>query len=208
MKPQANQRTVYAFPEGRYTDLVRRGRGKEHPPINAEELAEAIFSRLLRAIQQDCWALYLDLGGVEYMSLRYAKWLVRRVIKQATTDDEHSRVRIILINTNELVREEIEGALNLTNFVTFIEDVPGEPSILGDVDDMFRLSFETVRRTGPMNAQELAQSLQIPRPTAANYLERLRLLGLVSRREYRGRRGRGYRYGFMPVGLSGTQQAQ
>lgn len=189
----------YPFPDGVYvyTQEAPAEHPDQAPPIIATDLAQTIYEYLSAAAKSGRWALYLNLRGVKYMSSRYAKWLVRKILKDASNDEECQHVRIILAGASEVVLEQIEESLAIAKYVTFVvERTSDEPRILGELDEVFRASFEAIRKNGPMNALELSQILRIKRPTAANYLEKLCNLGLISKMKYRGRKGTAYRYHF------------
>ncbi len=197
----------YSFPVGAYLDTRIPSEQPGRPsPIAAIDLAQAIYGCLSVAAKNGHWALHLDVSGVDYMSSRYATWLVRKILKATSHDEEYQHIRIVVTGASELVLEQIEDSLVLAKRVAFAAArISDQPRILGELDEVLRASFEAIRNNGPMNALELSEILRVPRPTAANYVERLCRFGLISKVKYRGRKGAAYRYYFRLPVAAGSQ---
>lgn len=136
--------------------------------------------------------LYMDLRGVEFLDYSFADAAFGAVISRASHGDYGDRHVVILDGERDLL-ENIEMSLGARDQNAFrVEEVGGEPHLVGGLEGHLLETLEAVRAMGPITTADLAKRLGVNHTACNNRASNLHERGLISRRKETG--GRRYVY--------------
>lgn len=147
----------------------------------AKTVREAVIERLERATEFSI--LPLDFNDVAFLDFSSADELIAKVIARTSIGDLKDRY-IVLMNANEVVKENIQAALELQQMAcVHIPSDHKEEELLGKVSAELRETYFMARRTGRISARDVVNAGCKSISAASNRLSKLFQLGLLARGE-------------------------
>jgi len=161
-------------------------------------VAKSIYNRVMNDLQE----IYQDdvinciFDGIEMCDVSFADEFIINLYK-VILGINNSLLRIM--NINEYVLENIEGALALRNKkdhvkLCLLSFTNGEYSIIGEVEKNLSETFLLITITNQITAREVAQKFDIEINSASNRLKKLFNLRLLQRMESIDETGRQHIY--------------
>lgn len=165
--------------------MVTRGTGR----AVRESLAEAL-EELPKG-----GTLYVDTRGVELMDYSFADEALG-VLVSRVAGGEYGEKRLVLVEEDRDLLENIEASLRQRSLAMIrVEEVGGEPSIVGTVPDHLVETLVAIREAGSITNADLAKNLGLNHTACNNRATRLAKLGLIHRKvETAAPGGRQYTY--------------
>jgi len=161
------------------------------------ELARKKINDELELIPDGC-NLKLDFNGIKSVDVSFADEGIVKLQKEVISK-KYSNRRIMLINIQKSVEENIEGAI-FRREEKYGERIPilikrnNKVEILGKIEKSLKEIFERIIELGALSARELVEELDIEINNASNKLKKLYDYGLVYRDEIINEEGRQHIY--------------
>lgn len=139
--------------------------------------------------------LYVDTRGVELMDYSFADEAIG-VLVSRVAGGEYGDRRLVLVEEDRDMLENIEASLRQRSLAMIrVDEVGGEPGIVGTVPDHLVDTLEEIRTAGSITNADLAKKLGVNHTACNNRATRLAKLGLIHRKvETAAPGGRQYTY--------------
>jgi Winged helix-turn-helix DNA-binding len=125
--------------------------------------------------------LYVDTRGVELMDYSFADEALGILASRAASgeyDDRH----LVLVEEDRDLLENVEASLRQRSLAIIrVEEVGGEPSIVGEVPDHLVATLQAIYDAGSITNAALAAKLGLNHTACNNRATRLAKLGLIHR---------------------------
>jgi hypothetical protein len=144
----------------------------------ARLLRESVFKRL-EEIPHGA-SLPLSLGAIQFLDFSAADELITKMVKRVSTGDLSSK-HLFLVDLNDLVRENVQAALEIQQLACVHRRDRQTPEVLGKVSPELVETYELALRHGRITARDLVGSSCKTISAASNRLSRLTELGLIAR---------------------------
>lgn len=139
--------------------------------------------------------LYVDTRGVELMDYSFADEALG-VLVSRVAGGEYGERHLVLVEEDRDLLENIEASLRQRSLAMIrVDEIGGEPGIVGTVPDHLVDTLETIREAGSITNADLAKRLGLNHTACNNRATRLAKLGLIHRKvETAAPGGRQYTY--------------
>ncbi len=126
--------------------------------------------------------LYVDTRGVELMDYSFADEALGILVSRVASG-EYGERRVALVEEDRELLENVEASLRQRGLAMIrVDEVGGEPSIVGDVPEHLVETLRAIHAAGPISNADLAAKLGLNHTAMNNRATRLLKLGLIHRR--------------------------
>jgi hypothetical protein len=139
--------------------------------------------------------LYVDTRGVDLMDYSFADEALG-VLVSRVAGGEYGDRHLVLVEEDRDMLENVEASLRQRSLAMIrVDDIGGEPSIVGTVPDHLLDTLRAIRDAGSITNADLAKKLGLNHTACNNRATKLAKLGLIHRRvETAAPGGRQYTY--------------
>jgi len=128
--------------------------------------------------------LYVDTRGVELMDYSFADEALG-ILASRVAAGEYGERKVALVEEDRELLENVEASLRQRGLAMIrVNEVGGEPSIVGDVPEHLMETLQAIHAAGPISNADLAAKLGLNHTAMNNRATRLLKLGLIHRRRH------------------------
>jgi hypothetical protein len=136
--------------------------------------------------------LYVDTRGLEFVDYSFADEALGILVSRVASGEYGDR-HVVLVEEERDLLENVEASLRQRDLAMIrVEEIGGEPAIVGSLEDHLLDTLNAVRQSGPITTADLANRLGVNHTACNNRATNLVERGLIARRKETG--GRRYVY--------------
>lgn len=175
---------------------------KEYSMFIGREAGAKVLSSCLEHLSKasHASAVPISFKNIKFLDFSAADEFIRKLVSRII-GKEYKDIFIYLTDVSNIVRENIEAALRLTQQVALLWNTPQPPELIGILNTQLKDTWNLVNQKKKLTARELADTMSLAINTSSNRLVKLHSLGLIHQADKKGASGGGQEYVYESIAV-------
>lgn len=169
--------------------------GKEYSLFVGRESGGKILDLVLLHLEKAPSGIIVPISfkNVKFLDFSAADEFIRKLISRII-GKEYRNIFVYFTDVSDIVRENIEASLKLSQQVALLWNLNQLPELIGNLNTQLKDTWNWINNKKIVTARELADTMNLPINTSSNRLAKLAGLGLICQADKKGAVGGGQEY--------------